>query len=93
VTATVRGDFEWDSTKAASNVEKHGVSFEQAIVALSDPSAIETADHDHADRVVTFGFEPTTGVLLVVSTEIGARTRIIHARLATPAQRRRYHEG
>jgi hypothetical protein len=28
--------FEWDSTKAASNLRKHGVSFEDAIVAFAD---------------------------------------------------------
>ena len=33
----VHGDFEWDEGKAASNVAKYGVSFEEAALALRDP--------------------------------------------------------
>jgi uncharacterized DUF497 family protein len=29
-------DFEWDSAKAAANVKKHGVSFEEAVSSLRD---------------------------------------------------------
>ena len=89
----VDGGFEWDSAKAETNIAKHGVTFGQAIVALTDDGAIETADLLDSSRVVTFGFEPVSGVLLVVTTDVGDRTRIISARPATPAQSRRYHEG
>jgi hypothetical protein len=37
VATVVRGDFEWNATKAAANVVKHGVSFEEAITAFEDP--------------------------------------------------------
>ncbi len=93
MTTVTDGDFEWDSEKAESNLAKHGVTFGQAIVALTDKHAIETADLLDSSRVVTFGFEPVSGVLLVVTTEVADRTRIISARPATPAQSRRYHEG
>jgi hypothetical protein len=39
------GDFEWDEAKAASNLAKHGVSFEEAAVALlADPNEVPYAD-------------------------------------------------
>jgi uncharacterized DUF497 family protein len=31
--------FEWDNNKAASNWRSHGVTFDQAVVAISDPFA------------------------------------------------------
>lgn len=37
-------EFEWDERKAASNLAKHGVSFEQATRAFADPNAIEYVD-------------------------------------------------
>ncbi len=37
---------EWDPKKAKSNLEKHGVSFEEAATALSDPMAVTGADPD-----------------------------------------------
>jgi uncharacterized protein len=36
--------FEWDNDKAASNWRSHGVAFDQAVVAISDPFAIEWID-------------------------------------------------
>jgi uncharacterized protein len=36
----VEGDFEWDSTKAESNLSKHGVSFAEAATVFADPMAI-----------------------------------------------------
>jgi uncharacterized DUF497 family protein len=78
----VEGAFEWDSEKAAANVANHGVSFPQALVALTDvldPS-----------RIITVGFEPVSGLLVVVSTDVSDRTRIISAWKAEPADRRAY---
>jgi uncharacterized DUF497 family protein len=39
---------EWDPKKAKSNLEKHGVSFEEAATVLSDPMAATGADSDHS---------------------------------------------
>lgn len=36
--------FEWDAVKAASNLAKHGVSFEEAIEVFADPWALMTQD-------------------------------------------------
>jgi uncharacterized DUF497 family protein len=51
-------DFEWDSDKAAENVAKHGVTFEEAASIFSDPLAITFPDPDHSvdeERALTFG--------------------------------------
>lgn len=49
---------EWDPGKAKSNLEKHGISFEEAATALSDPVAATGVDPDHSlaeERHVTLG--------------------------------------
>lgn len=88
--------FEWDSAKAAKNLRKHRVSFEEASTIFYDPLAATGADPDHSeaeDRLISFG-ESSAGRLLVVShIERGEAIRIISARLATPQERRIYEEG
>lgn len=60
------------------NVEKHGVSFEEAITALADPRAIEALDLVAPDRHITIGFSALLRLLFVVHTESApaGRTRI-----------------
>jgi hypothetical protein len=50
VGTVVQGDFEWDDAKAAANFVKHGVTFEEAATAVTDPDAIFLADDLHAER-------------------------------------------
>ncbi len=38
------GGFEWDAAKAVANRRDHGVAFEDAVVACSDPFAVERVD-------------------------------------------------
>jgi len=40
--------FEWDSKKAAANLKKHGVSFQEAATVFGDPLAITFQDPDHS---------------------------------------------
>ncbi len=40
--------FEWDSRKAAENLRKHGVSFEEARTVFLDESALLRPDEDHS---------------------------------------------
>jgi uncharacterized DUF497 family protein len=42
-------DFEWDDRKADYNVQKHGVSFQEAATVFYDPLVITFADPDHSD--------------------------------------------
>lgn len=50
--------FEWDPTKAAINLAKHGVSFDEAATVFRDPLSATGADPDHSlddERFITFG--------------------------------------
>ena len=63
------GVFEWDDGKAAANVAKHGVSFEQAREAFKDPFAVEFEDdrRDYGEnRYILLGMVGDR--LLVLST-------------------------
>jgi uncharacterized DUF497 family protein len=86
----VYGDFEWDEEKAAVNETKHGVRFEEAAQAFTDPYAVDFADAAHPDRLVTLAMSPHERILYVVTTERGSRTRIISARRASTHERRIY---
>lgn len=94
VSATVvEGEFEWDADKAAANVEKHGVTFEEAMGVFFDPNAAELPDLAHPDRFNIIGFSARSRLLFVVAVERGERTRIISARKATKAEACTYEEG
>ena len=91
--------FEWDPLKAESNIRKHGVSFEEAVDAFLDPSAISTLNRVvHGEqRWQTIGM--VTGVLLLfiahtVHTSEGEDevVRVISARKALRKERRAYEE-
>jgi len=91
-------DFEWDAQKAASNLTKHGVAFEQAASVFLDALALTIFDDAHSqyeERWFTLG-HTSGGVLLAVShtyatnSPTAARIRIISARPATKQERRFY---
>jgi uncharacterized DUF497 family protein len=88
-------DFVWSARKAALNLTKHGVSFEEASTALADTLSITGADPDHSEgeaRWITFGLSEQGRVLAVAHTEEGDVIRIISARPATKAERKLYEE-
>ena len=88
-------EFEWDSAKAASNLAKHGVGFEEAVTVFDDPLSITVTDPDHSlreVRLVIFGRSSGARLLAVMHTERGERIRIISAREATRAERDAYEE-
>jgi uncharacterized protein len=90
-----RAGFEWDPNKARLNLTLHRVSFEEAATVFADPNALHVPDMAHPDRFVTIGLSNVTRLLFVVYTERleGDIVRIIHARKATPMQRKRYSNG
>jgi uncharacterized DUF497 family protein len=93
---TVRyGDFRWDSTKAAANVRKHGITFEEAASVFLDDLAVPYADAMNQDRLILIGMSLRSNLLLVVFAErrSGEVIRIISARRATQRERRAYEEG
>jgi uncharacterized protein len=88
--------FEWDYEKAHSNVAKHGVSFDEASTAFWDTLSKTIRDPLHSedeDRFVLIGYSYRNRLIVVVHTERGERIRIISARLAASAERKRYEEN
>jgi uncharacterized protein len=87
---------EWDPKKAKSNLEKHGVSFEEAATAMSDPMAATGVDPDHSlteERYITFGVSEKDRLVVVSHTEKGQTIRIISARKANKGEQKLYEEG
>ncbi|MGH7533844.1 MAG: BrnT family toxin [Gemmatimonadales bacterium] len=87
--------FDWDPAKAASNLRKHGVPFEEAESVFSDEQGLLLDDDRHSDaepRFALLGLSATLRVLVVVHCyrAAGATIRIISARKATPAERAQY---
>jgi uncharacterized DUF497 family protein len=89
-------NFEWDAAKAARNIAKHGVSFQEAATVFGDPLAVTYFDPDHSaeeDRYLTFGHSSAGNLLVVSHTEREDRIRIISARRATRRERKSYERG
>ncbi len=88
--------FEWSENKAAGNLSKHGVSFEEAKTVFDDPLYVDFYDPDHSEdeeRYLIVG-ESNRGRLLIVSyTERGDSIRLISARELTRTERSAYEEG
>jgi uncharacterized protein len=87
--------FEWDSVKAIANYKKHGVTFEEAMTAFSDPGAILDPDVEPVrgeDRADIIGFSVRARLLMVVHVERGIRIRIISARVARRREEKLYEE-
>ena len=87
--------FVWDSEKAASNVVKHGVTFDQALAVFFDPlHELMDASVPGEAREAAIGLDLQFKMLFVVHLEIEEfATRIISARQATAAERRVYEES
>ena len=89
-------EFEWDAAKAAHNLSKHGISFEEATTALRDPLSVTGLDPDHSlseERFVTFGISSGGRILVVAHTDRDDIIRIVSARKATRTERKIYEEG
>ena len=89
-------NFEWDSRKAKGNLEKHGVSFEEAVTVFGDPLSLNMLDPDHSvaeSRYVILGLSGRYRLLVVCYVENGERTRIISARRPTRSETKDYEEG
>lgn len=85
--------FEWDSQKADSNIEKHGVSFEEASTLFRDPLSLTIDDPLHSTtevRMVQIGISHKNRLLVVVYAERGDHIRIISARKASKKERINY---
>ena len=88
-------NFEWDESKAASNISKHGVSFDEATTIFGDPLAITFPDPMHSaeeDRFLTFGRSSSGRFVVVAHTDRADRIRLISAREMTRKERSDYEQ-
>jgi uncharacterized DUF497 family protein len=87
-------EFEWDESKDATNLKKHGISFEEAKTIFED--IVFTSIDDRFDygeiREISIGAIEGVVVVTVVHTNRGGVTRIISARKATKKERKKYYE-
>ncbi|MGI0488436.1 BrnT family toxin [Pantanalinema rosaneae CENA516] len=89
-------EFEWDQSKAASNLKKHGVSFEEAKSVFDNPLAAIFDDKAHSvneQREIIIGHSRQNRLLLIAFTERSGNVRIISARLATRQEREDYEQN
>lgn len=87
--------FEWDPAKAASNEEKHGVTFPEAATAFGDPLSLTVPDPDHSvgeARFVLVGVTHRGRLVVVAHVETEDTIRIISARPASKAERKSYEQ-
>ena len=91
----VDDDFEWDEAKAAANIRKHKISFQEARRVFDDLFILIEQDLNEdfgEDRYIATGL--VEGVLLtVIYTERGVRIRIISARKADSNEQREYYRS
>jgi uncharacterized DUF497 family protein len=85
----------WDPAKAAFNLDKHGVDFEEAATVFRDPLLLVQPDVEHSqeeERWIALGKSVRQLLLVVVHTENEQTIRLISARKAQPRERRRYEQ-
>ena len=88
--------FSWDPRKARTNLQEHGVSFEEASTVFRDPLARIHDDPEHSvgeQREIIVGHSAAHRLLLVSFTERGEFVRIISARRTDPEEQRDYEEN
>jgi len=87
---------EWDQSKAAVNLKKHGVSFEEAKTVFDNPLAVIFDDEVNSideRREIIVGHSQQNRLLLIAFTERSSNIRIISARLATRKEREDYEQN
>jgi uncharacterized protein len=90
--------FEWDPPKAAANLRKHQVSFDEAKSVFYDEFAVQFFDDEHSseeDRFLLLGMSSGAKLLIVChcEREQGEIMRIISARKATKRESAFYQGG
>ena len=87
--------FEWESEKAATNLRKHGITFETACEAFFDPflRMLDSENRDGQIREAIIALTLNWKLIYVVYTmRKGDIFRIISARKVTKYERRLYEE-
>ena len=92
-------NFEWDEDKNSKNRIKHGISFQTAALAFTDPMQVSIQDRilDGEERWQTIGRVNGQMLILVAHTILdedtnGETIRIISARKVEPQEKKRYEK-
>jgi uncharacterized DUF497 family protein len=88
--------FTWSRIKAATDCDKHGITFEEARTCFADPCQVTFYDPDHSEdeeREILIGHSNTGRLLLVSYALRDSAIRIISARRATPREAGTYAQG
>jgi uncharacterized DUF497 family protein len=88
--------FEWHPFKAAMNLKKHKVSFDEARTIFGDKKNLVIPDREHSydeERSLAIGMSDQGRVLVMCFSEREERIRIISARLAERWERREYESA
>ena len=88
--------FEWDKKKAAANLKKHKVSFDEATTIFDDPLAYIFDDEDYSEdeqREIIIGHSIIRRLLVVCFERVEDLIRIFSARLATRREHKDYEEN
>lgn len=81
----------FDPSKADSNLIKHGISFDEAKIALFDPNALVREDYDHDEpRFVLLGMANRLLVVVYCYVDNDDMIRLISARKATKNEEKQY---
>ena len=88
-------NFEWDENKAATNQQKHGITFQEAATVFQDEDALQIFDPDHSeaeDRFILLGMSSILRILVVCHCYRANDDviRIISARPATRTESSTY---
>ena len=90
--------FTWDTAKAITNFEKHGVSFEEAASVFADPDGLDWEDVEHSEgesRRKRLARSAAGRIVLLVYTVRRSKDgkeaiRIISARQSSHKERKAY---
>ena len=87
--------FEWDDAKAAADLRKHRIGFDEAAEVFYDPNALADDDLTHSDEEARFfiiGLSSRRLLYVVYAERTGDVLRIISARRADRLERKHYEQ-
>ncbi len=87
-------EFDWDPAKNEANLNKHGISFDEARHIFDGPILTRVDDRqDYGEnRHISLGALSTAAVVVVIHTERGDKIRLISARNANHRERKVYYD-
>ncbi len=88
-------EVEWDEGKRQSNLQKHGVDFEDIKAVFESETTVEWIDNrrDYGEQRVNLLGDIAGKIFLITYTKRNAKYRLISARRANSRERRKYYQS